>query len=42
MFFIEKISKDRPSGIKGDFIKRIFISTTMGPGINIDLGSIGN
>ena len=42
MFFIEKISKDRPSGIKGDFIKRIFISPTMGPGINIDLGSIGN
>ncbi len=42
MFFIEKISKDRPSGIKGDFIKRLFISPTMGPGINIDLGSIGN
>ena len=42
MFFIDKISKDRPSGIKGDFIKRIFISPTMGPGINIDLGSIGN
>jgi len=42
MFFVEKISKDRPSGIKGDFIKRIFISPTMGPGINIDLGSIGN
>ncbi len=42
IYFIEKISKDRPSGIKGDFIKRIFISPTMGPGINIDLGSIGN
>ncbi len=42
IFFVEKISKDRPSGIKGDFIKRIFISPTMGPGINIDLGSIGN
>ena len=41
-YFVEKISKDRPSGIKGDFIKRIFISPTMGPGINIDLGSIGN
>jgi len=42
IFFVEKISKDRPSGIKGDFIKRVFISPTMGPGINIDLGSIGN
>ena len=40
VFFVGKISKDRPSGIKGDFIKRIFISPTMGPGINIDLGSI--
>ncbi len=42
IFFVEKISKDRPSGIKGDFIKTIFISSTMGPGINVDLGSIGN
>jgi len=42
VFFVEKISKDRPSGIKGDFIKRIFISPTMGPGINVDLGSINN
>ena len=42
IYFVEKISKDRPAGIKGDFIKRIFISPTMGPGINIDLGSIGN
>ncbi len=30
IYFIEKISKDRPSGIKGDFIKRVFISPTMG------------
>ena len=42
IFFVEKISKDRPSGIKGDFIKKIFISPTMGPGITVDLGSIEN
>jgi|TARA_B100001105_G_C22368998_1_gene434028 large subunit ribosomal protein L1 len=42
IFFVEKVSKDKPSGIKGDFIKRLFISPTMGPGINIDLGSINN
>ena len=42
IFFVEKISKDKPSGIKGDFIKRLFISPPMGPGINIDLGSINN
>ena len=39
-FFVETISKDRPSGVKGDFIKKIFISPTMGPGINIDINSI--
>ena len=38
-FFIEAINKERPSGIKGDFIKKVSISPTMGPGINIDLNS---
>ena len=40
-YFYERISKERPSGIKGDFIKKISISPTMGPGINIDMGSLG-
>ena len=39
-FFVEKISKDRPSGVKGDFVKKIYISPTMGPGVNVDLNSI--
>mgnify|MGYP001333366921 FL=1 len=39
-FFVEKISKDRPSGIKGDFVKKIFISPTMGPGVNVDINTI--
>ena len=39
-FFVEKISKERPTGIKGDFVKTIYISPTMGPGINIDINSI--
>ena len=39
-FFVETISKERPSGVKGDFIKKVFISPTMGPGINIDINSI--
>ena len=39
-FFIETISKDRPAGIKGDFIKGVSISPTMGPGIKLDLGSL--
>ena len=40
-FFIETISKDKPSGVKGDFIKSISISPTMGPGIKLDLSSLG-
>ena len=40
-FFFETISKERPSGIKGDFVKKVSISPTMGPGININLDSFG-
>ena len=39
-FFVETISKDRPAGIKGDFIKGVSIRPTMGPGIKLDLGSL--
>ena len=39
-FFVEKISKDRPVGVKGDFIKKIHISPTMGPGINININTL--
>ena len=40
-FFVETISKDKPSSVKGDFIKSISISPTMGPGIKLDLSSLG-
>ena len=40
-FFVETISKDKPSGVKGDFVKSISISPTMGPGIKLDLSSLG-
>lgn len=33
---VEAIHKARPSGAKGSYIKRITITTTMGPGIKID------
>jgi len=33
---MEAISKARPSGAKGAFIKRIVVNATMGPGIKID------
>ena len=38
--FIEVILKSKPSTAKGNFVKNISISSTMGPGIKIDLNSI--
>jgi len=38
---LKTISKERPSGIKGDFVKKVSISPTMGPGINVSLDSFG-
>ena len=35
--FIETIQKARPSGAKGTFIKKVTLSSTMGPGIKIDM-----
>ncbi len=35
-FFLDTIQKNRPSGAKGTFIKKVTLSTTMGPGIKID------
>ena len=38
--FAEAVQKARPSGVKGTFIKRIAISSTMGPGVKIDPATI--
>ena len=35
--FIETIQKARPVGAKGTFIKKVTLSSTMGPGIKIDV-----
>ncbi len=35
--FLEAIQKARPTGAKGTFIKKVTISSTMGPGIKVDL-----
>ena len=38
--FIQTIAKAKPSGAKGTFIKKITVTSTMGPGIKIDPASI--
>lgn len=35
-FFIDTIQKARPSGAKGTFVRKITLSSTMGPGIKVD------
>ena len=39
--FIDSVMKARPSGAKGTYMKKICISSTMGPGVKIALGSVG-
>jgi large subunit ribosomal protein L1 len=38
--FVDAISRAKPSGAKGTYIKRISLSSTMGPGVRIEVGSV--
>ena len=38
--FIGAINRAKPSGVKGTYLKRVSISSTMGPGIRIDVASV--
>jgi large subunit ribosomal protein L1 len=38
-FFINTIIKAKPTSVKGKYVKNVVISTTMGPGIKINLSS---
>ena len=37
--FVEAVSKARPTGAKGTYMKKIAVSSTMGPGVTVDVAS---
>ena len=38
--FIDAINKAKPSGAKGSYMKKVALSSTMGPGVKIDIASL--
>src|SRR5665213_3987482 len=39
--FVDSVMKARPTGAKGVYMKKISISSTMGPGVKVALASVG-
>lgn len=39
--FVGAISKAKPSGAKGTYLKKVCISSTMGPGVKLDIADFG-
>ncbi|MCV2872064.1 50S ribosomal protein L1 [Defluviimonas sp. WL0050] len=37
--FIDAVSKAKPTGAKGTYLKKVSLSSTMGPGVSVDLAS---
>src|ERR1700728_1222141 len=38
--FVDAVNKAKPAGAKGTYLKRVAISSTMGPGVKLDLSTI--
>ena len=38
--FVEAVVKARPSGAKGTFVKRVAVTSSMGPGVKVDPSSV--
>jgi large subunit ribosomal protein L1 len=38
---MDALNRAKPSGAKGTYVKRISLSSTMGPGFKVEIGSIG-
>jgi large subunit ribosomal protein L1 len=38
--FVEAVNKARPTGAKGSYMQRVALSSTMGPGVKLDLSTV--
>jgi large subunit ribosomal protein L1 len=38
--FIDAVARAKPTGSKGTYIKKVSLSSTMGPGVKVDTGSL--
>src|SRR5579872_3254979 len=38
--FVDAVNKAKPAGAKGTYLKRVAISSTMGPGVKLELSSV--
>lgn len=39
--FVDAIQKSRPTGAKGTYVRKVAVSSTMGPGVKVDISTIG-
>jgi len=39
--FVGAVTRAKPTGAKGTYVKGVFVSSTMGPGVTIDVASLG-
>ena len=40
--FLGALAKARPTGVKGTYISRVTLSSTMGPGVKVDIGTLSS
>jgi large subunit ribosomal protein L1 len=39
--FYDAVAKAKPSGVKGTYIRKVSLSSTMGPGVKLDVATLG-
>ncbi|MCU0817526.1 MAG: 50S ribosomal protein L1 [Cypionkella sp.] len=40
--FVEAVTRAKPTGAKGTYVKKVSLSSTMGPGVSVDLSTTAN